>query len=359
MPRRPVADSDTIASVGYTSGSTGLPKGVRLPHRNLLANAELNVRYFDIEPDDRACLVLPLFFGMNKSSLLAHLLTGACVLLERGFLDVSAVVERMQREQVTSFSAVPTLFQTLLARGNLAANPLTGLRRLRIGAGIANADLIDRLQSTFPAARIYLSYGLAEVGLVTVLGPADIRKGPGCCGSVLPELNVKVIPNSQVQSEPTADRPALGEIVVNCGHVAAGYEHDADETNRVFQPDGVHTGDLGWIDENAYLYLTGRAKELIKSAGENIHPGEVEGYLNSHPKVADCVVIGVSHPWLGEAIEAFVVARSGAALEAQELLAFCRHGLSPLRRPQAIHILEQFPRTATGKVDKKALLKPR
>ncbi len=232
-------DPGVLACVNYTSGSTGLPKGVLLPHRNLVRNAEINVRYFDIHADDRICLALPLFFYMNKVDLLSYLLVGATAVLERGFAYPNGILTVMEREEVTSFSAVPTVFHTLLTQGDLKAHRLPSLRSIRIGAGRTSPKLLHDLSAALPRVRIYLSYGLTEVGLIAVLPPEDVLSKLGSCGRLLAEVPVRV-DRSGIVDELDGE---TGEIVVTCHHAALGYDGDAEEAGKVFRADGIHTGD--------------------------------------------------------------------------------------------------------------------
>lgn len=344
-------DPDALACVSYTSGSTGLPRGVQLTHRNLVRNVELNVRYLEIGSEDRACLVLPLFFGMNRASLLAYFQVGATVVLERGFVDPNGVLDAVRREDATSLSAVPSILVSLLARGNLKDAPLPSLRSVRIGAGSVRPELVQALLDAFPGVRIQATYGLTEVGLVAVMPPEQILRRAGSCGRVLPEITLRV--DGAVSGGQSG--AGAGEIVVKAPHAALGYEGDEEATRAVFRADGIHTGDLGWIDPEGFLFLVGRSKDLIKSGSENILPGEVEEHLLRHPAVAECAVVGVPDAWLGEAVQAFVVPAPGRSLDAQDLLKFCRREMSPIKRPKHVIICQGLPKTPNGKVDRRAL----
>ncbi len=339
-------DSSSIACINYTSGTTGIPKGVLLPHKNLIRNAELNIKYFQISSRDRTSLVLPLFFGMNKIFLLAHLMVGATVILERNFLSPNSVLASMEAERVTGLSAVPTVYHTLLSRGDIRRYTLTSLRYFRIGAGQVTPQLIRNLHEAFPRVDIYLTYGLTEVGLVTVLPPEKLQEKAGSCGSIIPEVQVHLAKGKEGSE---------GEIVIRCDHRAIGYYKNEEATRQVFKEDGIHTGDLGWIDEEGYLYLVGRQKDLIKSGSENIHPSEIEAVLINHEGVAECAVVGVPDEWLGEAIQAYIVPKEGFYLNSDQILRFCIDRLSPIKRPKYIIICDKLPRTETGKIKKTEL----
>jgi acyl-CoA synthetase (AMP-forming)/AMP-acid ligase II len=253
----------------------------------------------------------------------------------------------MRREQIDSFSAVPSILHTILARGDVGPERGPRLRSIRMGAGQVTEQLLDGLETAFPGVRIFITYGLTEIGLVTVLSPADLRSRAGSCGRLLPEVTVQLH---------DAGRDGIGEILVAGLHAARGYEGDEDHTRAVFRTDGIHTGDRGVIDPDGFLYLKGRSKDLIKSAGENIYPAEIETYLLSCPGVADCAVLGVADEQLGEVIRAYVAPAPGHALDAAAVVQFCRRSLSPLKRPRDVILCSALPRTANGKVDKQALL---
>ena len=331
---------EPAACVNLTSGTTGAARGVLLPDRNLLRNAELFAKYFGLRPDDRTCLVLPLYFGMNKIALLAHLRLGATVLLEEGFATPNTALASMSRESATGLCAVPAACHALMARGDLERYPQPHLRYLRIGAGRVSAALMDGLRRVFPGADVFTTYGLTEVGLVTCLSAEEHARRPDSVGRPIDEVQVDV----------AADGSGPGEVVVRASHAALGYEGDPAATADVFRPDGIHTGDLGRLDEAGYLFLTGRLKDLIKSGGENVHPAEIEAVLLAHPAVADCAVVGTPDPWLGEAARAYVALRPGIAGDAPALMRHCVEALPPIRRPKRIDIVERIPRNAVGKV---------
>jgi long-chain acyl-CoA synthetase len=343
----PEEDLRDVACINLTSGSTGLPKGVMLPARNLLVNAGLYVRHFGLRLEDRTCLFLPLYFGMNKIALLAHLTVGATVVLEAGFLTPNDGLAAMEAAGCTGLCAVPAPLQTLLARGDLAAHPLRTLRTLRVGAGRVEPALMARIEAQWPQAEVFLTYGLTEVGLVTVHDRASYHERPDAVGRVIPEVEAAIAPGEDG-----------GEIVLRCAHAAVGYYRDPGETAAVFRPDGLHTGDVGRLDDGGFLSLEGRSKELIKSGGENVLPREVEAVLLRHPDVSECAVVGVPDRWLGEAVCAYVVVRDGAGFDADGLRRHCARHLAPLKRPAQFVPVPALPRGATGKVLKGALPSP-
>ena len=315
-----------------------------LPDRNLRRNAELFAKYFGLRPDDRTCLVLPLYFGMNKIALLAHLRLGATVLLETGFATPNTALAAMSRESATGLCAVPAACHALLAPRRPAAPPAAA-PAVRPDRGRAASRPLSWMDcgGPFPAADIFTTYGLTEIGLVTCLSADEHARRPDSVGRPIEEVEVTVAeggagPGRSGGARPTMPRSATGAI--------------ATATAAVFREDGIHTGDLGRLDEAGYLFLTGRLKELIKSGGENVHPAEIEAVLLAHPSVADCAVVGTPDPWLGEAARAYVALRPGAAgRSGPALMRHCVASLPPIARPKRIDILERIPRNAGGKGD--------
>ena len=334
--RAPDAD---LACVNLTSGSTGRPKGVMLPARNLRRNAELYVEHVGLDHDEVTCLPLPLFFGMNKIALLANVLVGSAVLLERGATVPNALLASMRAHAATSLVAVPSMMRSLLRHGDLGSLP--PLRRVRIGAGVVDGTLASELRTALPDARIVLSYGLTEIGLVAAMPLEESDRHPRACGRPIDEVAVVIDP--------------AGEIVVRCDHAASGYWLDEQATRRTFTPDGVRTGDLGRL-EDGYLVLTGRLGGIIKSGGENVAAADVEAAIVRHPLVEECAVVGVEDAWLGEAIVAFVVPRRDVELAEAELRRHCVRELDPIRRPKRYVIGRDVPRTETGKIRRTELV---
>ena len=331
-----------LACINMTSGTSGPPKNVMLSHENLVRNAELYIRYFELTRDDRTCLVLPLYFGMNKIALLAHLALGATVLLEASASIPNRTLATMEAHGATGLCAVPASIRSILSRGDLSRFPVRTLRYVRIGAGRVPRPLMDELRSAFPTTEIYLTYGLTEMGLVAVLSDSEFDRRPDSCGRVIEEVDVTVTPS--------------GEIVVRCDHAASGYWRDPARTAAVFLSEGLHTGDLGRLDADGYLYLTGRQKEMIKSGGENISSEWVEQVILRHEAVADCAVVGVPDDWLGEAIIAVVVPEPGRALDERELQRHCKDELPPIARPKRFILRDEIPRNETGKIMRAELL---
>jgi malonyl-CoA/methylmalonyl-CoA synthetase len=325
------AASDDVALLIYTSGTTGRPKGVPLTHGNLLASATAVNLAWRWKPEDRLLLALPLFHvhglgvGLNGS-----LCAGAAVVLAARF-DPDQVAARCSEEAATLFFGVPTMYQTLVQSG--AAERLRALRLLVSGSAplpAALADELARATGQMPLER----YGMTETVMLTS-NPYDGPRKPGTVGLPLPGVSLRL-------SE-------AGEVQVRGPNVIDGYYERPDADAEAFTDDGwFRTGDVGEHDEDGYLRLIGRSKELIISGGYNVYPREVEEVLGQHPAVREVAVVGRPSERWGEEVTAVVVA--SRAVEAEALREYAARELAPYKVPKRVEFADELPRNAMGKV---------
>lgn len=340
---------DDVALILHTSGSTGRPKRVPLLHSNLSISARNIARSYALGPDDVSLCVMPLFHvhGLVASTL-ATFATGGTVVVPAKFSPLS--FWRIARDHgVTWYSAVPTLHQLLLARAAPGAERPAGAEKLRFirscSASLPPQVMLD-LEAAF-GAPVLEAYGMTEAAHQMASNPLPpaVRKP----GSVGPGTNVRIsIMDEGGRHLRTGER---GEVVIQGPNVIRGYENNPEANATSFVDGWFRTGDQGYLDENGYLTLVGRLKELINRGGEKISPREIDEVLLAHPSVAEAVCFGVPHPTWGEEVSAAVVLRS--PVTEAELLAYCRERLADYRRPKQIHITEAIPRTATGKIQRR------
>jgi malonyl-CoA/methylmalonyl-CoA synthetase len=323
---------DTPALICHTSGTTGLPKGAVLTSGNLLASAQAVRLAWRWSPDDRLALMLPLFHlhglgvGLNGT-----LVAGASVLVLGGF-DMAVLRDGVDELGATMFFGVPTMYH------RLAASPLgDSLRRLRLcvsGSAPLPADLHERIAEN-TGQRVLERYGMTET-VMLVSNPYHGERRPGTVGFPLPGVEVRLAPSN-------------GEIEVRGPNVFPGYWHLAEATTASFTDDGwFTTGDLGAWDDDGYLRIVGRSKELIISGGYNVYPREVEDVLRSHPAVADVAVVGQPSDEWGETVVAVVV--PNGPVDADDLKAYCAGRLARYKRPRVVRFVDDLPRNALGKV---------
>jgi fatty-acyl-CoA synthase len=347
-PRHP-GGADELFAILYTSGTMGKPKGVELTHENLMANAALSADALGLRADDVVFGVNTLFnaFGIG-TGVLGTMVAGASLVLHEGY-DAPTALDIVERERVTVFHGVPTNF--ILALNALRDGASANLGSLRTGV-VAGApvpeDLVQRIQRELvPGVRV--GYGMTETGnLVSVNTPDDPQgKQINTVGRPLSEVEVRVIDvdGSVLPVE------SVGEVAVRGPGVMRGYYRQPGETSQVFTSDGFFlTGDLGMVDEEGYVHLLGRRKEMIIRGGFNVYPREVEDRLHAHPAVLDVAVVGLPDEILGEVACACIVPVEGAIVTGEEIRDFCREVLADYKVPDLVRFLDGFPLTGSGKV---------
>jgi long-chain acyl-CoA synthetase len=354
----PTAETDT-AVILYTSGTTGQPKGAELTHSNMVHNALLANRLFGLHPHDVHLIVLPLFHSFGQTvQMNAGLATGATLLLLPRF-DAAQALELMQAEQVTFFAGVPTMYHALLNcddtdRFDLKAIA-AGLRLAVSGGAALPVELMRRFEERFEVP-ILEGYGLSETSPVATFNRVDRPRRPGSIGLPVWGVEVKIL--NRGGSEAKAGDP--GEIAIRGHNVMKGYFRRPDATAAAIDDQGwFSTGDIGVQDDDGYLYVVDRKKDMIIRGGFNVYPRELEEVLLTHPEVSLAAVVGVPHPSHGEEVYAFVVRTPGATLTEAELIAWCRQNMAAYKYPRMVEFRDSLPMTATGKILKRELVRER
>jgi acyl-CoA synthetase (AMP-forming)/AMP-acid ligase II len=342
---------DDVALVLHTSGSTGRPKRVPLEHRNLAASVQNIAATYGLGPDDVALTVMPLFHVHGLvASVLSTLFTGGTVVAPARFNPLS--FWRTVRDYgATWYSAVPTMHQLLLARvgkGNQTPAGAESLRFIRSCSAPLPVEVAERMESVF-GAPVLEAYGMTEASHQMSSNP--LPPSPHKLGTVGPGTGVRISIMDAAGAHLPTGQP--GEVVIQGPNVIEGYENNPEANKNSFTDGWFRTGDQGILDSDGYLRLVGRIKELINRGGEKIGPPEIDEVLLGHPLVSEAVCFGVPDKTLGEEVEAAVVLREPGT-EA-ELLAFCRERLAEFKCPKKIHIVTAIPRTATGKVQRRAV----
>jgi acyl-CoA synthetase (AMP-forming)/AMP-acid ligase II len=355
--RKPVVPPtvDDVALILHTSGSTGRPKRVPLSHANLSISAGNVARSYALSPEDVSLCVMPLFHvhGLVASTL-ATLATGGTVVVPGKFNPLS--FWRVARDySATWYSAVPTLHQLLLARAESGTRPAGAekLRFIRSCSASLAPQMMHDLEAAF-GAPVLEAYGMTEAAHQMASNP--LPPGNRLPGSVGPGTDVGI---SIMDGEGKRLAPGeRGEVCIKGPNVIRGYENNPEANATGFFGEWFRTGDQGFLDENGYLTLTGRLKEMINRGGEKISPREIDEVLLSHPAVAEAVCFGTPHPTWGEEVAAAIVlhpVEGGTPTTEAELMAFCKERLADYKRPKQIHITETIPRTATGKIQRRVV----
>ncbi|HZC06898.1 MAG TPA: acyl-CoA synthetase [Ktedonobacterales bacterium] len=344
--------ADTPAVIGYTSGTTGRSKGALLLHRNLIANISAITTAWRWTSEDRLLLTLPLFHTHGLMvGLHGSLYLGASVALRRKFDAADALAAFVADPAISLFFGVPTMYGRLVAEAERQGVPARLPRLFVSGSAPLSPHLFAEFERLF-GQRILERYGMTETGM-NLTNPYDGERRPGTVGGPFPGQEARIVDVASRQPLPSGE---IGEIEVRGPHVFAGYLHRPDATAEAMTPDGwFKTGDLGWVSEDDYFTITGRARELIISGGYNIYPREVEDVLVTHPAVAEVAVLGASDADMGEQVVAVVVPEAGQQPQAEELIAFCRERLASYKKPRRVVFMEALPRNALGKVQKHIL----
>ncbi|WP_119461981.1 alpha/beta fold hydrolase [Rhodospirillaceae bacterium SYSU D60014] len=347
----PVTD---IAVLQYTGGTTGFPKGAQLTHANLFVNtAQLALWAPDVKRgEEKSLAVLPLFhsFGMTAVMNLSLWIGAEIILLAK--FETAEVLDAINREKPTVFIGVPTMFSALTAARDVAKHDLSSLKFCISGG----APLPSELQRRFEAlsgCTLVEGYGLSEAGPVCTVNPLTGGK-PGSVGLPLPGTVIEIV--SMEDPDRTLEIGERGEICVTGPQVMAGYANRAKESVDILQGARLHTGDVGYLDEDGYLYIVDRIKDLILSGGFNVYPRQVEEVIYLHPAVEEAAVCGVPDLHRGEIVKAFIKLREGASVTAAELRAFLRDKLAPFQMPRQIEFRDELPKTLIGKISKKDLV---
>jgi long-chain acyl-CoA synthetase len=370
LPESPI-DEDDILAILYTSGTTGKPKGATVTHRQALANVQ-NIIVLGVAqalrgtpPPEAAAglqsaslLVVPLFHvtGCLSTMTLAYATGAKVVLMPVGRFDPDVAMQIIEREKVTAIGGVPTVMWRILESPNLETYDLTSVKRASYGGAPAAPELIDRIERVFPHMRKTLTtaYGLTETASVaTAHGGDDYFAHPGSVGRAAPTVELRVV-GPDGRDAPTGER---GEIWIKGPTVMAhGYWRRPDANAAAFTDGWFHTGDIGYLDADGYLYLVDRAKDMIIRGGENVYCVEIENVLFDHPDVVDAAVVGVPHRTLGEEVKAVVQLRPGSTMTADDLRDFCRERLADFKVPEHVEIRDEpLPRNPAGKVLKNLL----
>ncbi|MGO8756736.1 MAG: class I adenylate-forming enzyme family protein [Terracidiphilus sp.] len=342
------AESD-LAALMATSGSTGIPRFVKVSHGNLVANTEAIVRSQRLGAGERAMVVLPVSYCFGASLLHSHFYAGGSVVFDRRFMFPDKVLQAINDFRCTTFAGVPTVYNVLLTRSSLQRMAFPSLRRfLQAGGALAPAK-VGEMRAAFPDIEFFVMYGQTEAtARISCMDPRRWEEKPGSAGKPLDNLTVRIVDEDGNVLAPGQ----TGQLLVSGPSICGGYWNDPEETHRVLRDGWLHTGDLARQDREGYLWIEGRIGTFLKIRGTRVSLTEIEGKVAAMPGVYECAACAVEHPEAGDALMLLVVPDRGAQIDVEQI----RRGLPAHWTLDSIRLVPELPRTSTGKLARAELL---
>jgi fatty-acyl-CoA synthase len=350
--RQALLDAEDVINMQYTSGTTGFPKGVQLTHTNIVKNAFYIGECMRLGPEDRVCIPVPFFhcFGCVLGTLNTVTHEGTMIPVES--FDAEKVLQAVDQEQCTALLGVPTMFIAELEHPDFEQYDTSSLRTGIMAGSPCPMEVMKKVVDLMGASEITIAYGQTESSPVITQTRTDdpLELRVSSVGRKLPDVEVRIV---SMESEEEAGPEEQGELWTRGYHVMRGYYNMKDKTSEVIDDEGwLHTGDLAVMDKDGYVRITGRAKDMIIRGGENVYPREIEEFLYTHPEVSDVQVYGVPDQKYGEKVAAAVKLRQGSELTAEDIKDYCRENIAYFKVPEYIDFVEDYPMTASGKIQK-------
>jgi fatty-acyl-CoA synthase len=348
-----VVAADDVANIQYTSGTTGLPKGVMLTHHNVVNNGQFLAQGFHYTEQDKIVVPVPLFhcYGCVIGSM-TSLNTGAALILPNWTFDPRLTLQAVHDERATSVYGVPAMYVAEFALPEFASFDLTSLRTGMMSGAPCPVELMKRVLNEMHCRELVIAYGQTETSPVTTMSDADdpIEIRVKTVGRAMPQTEIQIVSTTTGQQVPIGEQ---GELCIRGYALMKGYDGDPEETAQVIRKDGwLHTGDLGIMHDDGCIHLTGRSRDVIIRGGENIYPREVEEFLYTHPKVGEAQVVGIPNARLGEIVCAWVRLKPGVEATEEEIKEFCQGQIAYYKIPEHVRFVTEFPATLSGKIQK-------
>ncbi len=346
-------EPDDPINIQYTSGTTGFPKGATLTHRNILNNGFFVGEGCRYTENDRVCIPVPFYhcFGMVLGNL-ACTTHGATIVIPAPAFEPEATLAAVAAERCTSLYGVPTMFIAMLGAPDFDRHDLRSLRTGIMAGSPCPVEVMKRVIDRMHMSEVGIAYGMTETSPVSTQTAFDdpVQKRVATVGRVHPQVEIRIVDPG---SRETVPRGASGELCTRGYSVMSGYWNDPERTSEAIDAEGwMHTGDLATMDAEGYVNIVGRIKDMVIRGGENVYPREIEEFLYSHPDIADVQVIGVPDERYGEELMAWIIPRPGALVDREQLKEFCQGRIAHYKIPRYVKLVDEFPMTVTGKVQK-------
>jgi acyl-CoA synthetase (AMP-forming)/AMP-acid ligase II len=353
FPSPPAIAPNDLAALMFTSGSTGTPRGVMVSHRNIIANTTSIIESLHLTARDSVLTVLPFYYCFGTSLLHTHLRVGGSLVVDSRFMYTETILERLASSACTGFAGVPSHFQMLLRSSGLRQDRFPHLRYVQQAGGHLPPAQVDSLRVALPRTQVFVMYGQTEAtARLSCLPPDRLDTKRGSIGKGIPGVRLRVVNDADRDVRPGE----VGEITAEGDNVAQGYWRQPEESATTFRNGRLYTGDLATVDADGFIYIAGREKEFLKVGGERVSCHAIESCLLELDDLAEAAVVGIPDDVLGEAVRAFVVARSDEHMDlVARVRTFCKQRMPGHLVPREILVVPSLPKNSTGKVMKSQL----
>ncbi len=357
QPKKPEKDikPEDVASLTYTGGTTGRSKGAVYTHRNLMIDAKIFTACLDVRRGkDVFSGLMPMFHGNGiwTSNMNVFMNGGTVVLFP--YFDAGEFIRAIERYHITQVHCVPTHLVAIVNHPHVKRADLSSVRVISVGSAPVPIELLKEVKELMPDATVIEQWGLTEAAIIGTSNPVHGIIKVGSAGMPVPTVEIKIVDPETGKDLPLG-KDSVGEIVLRSKKIIREYWNDPEKTREAIKDGWLYTGDMGYMDEDGYIYIVDRKKDMIIAGGYNIYPSEVEEVLYMHPKVKECAVIGVPDKYRGENVKAFIVLKEGEAATEEEIIEFAKKHLAKYKIPRIVEFREELPKSPVGKILRRVL----
>jgi long-chain acyl-CoA synthetase len=350
-----LAGLEDVASLTYTGGTTGLPKGAVYTHRNIMIDAKIFTIMLDVKPErDVFSGLMPMFHGNGIWNSNMNIFYNACSVVLFPYFDAGDLLRAIQTYGITQIHCVPTHLVAVVNHPKVKNFDLSSVRVISVGSAPVPIELLHKVKELMPDCTVIEQWGLTEAAIIGTSNPVHGIIKVGSAGLPVPSVEIKIVDTSSGEDLPVGEEN-VGEIVLRSKKIIKEYWNDPERTKESIRDGWLYTGDIGYMDEDGYVFIVDRKKDMIIAGGYNIYPAEIEQVLYMHPKVKECAVIGVPDPYRGENVKAFIVLKEGETASEEEIIEFTKQHLAKYKIPRIIEFRTELPKSPVGKILRRIL----
>ncbi|MBO8181530.1 MAG: long-chain fatty acid--CoA ligase [Archaeoglobus sp.] len=350
-----LATLEDVASLTYTGGTTGLPKGAVYTHRNIMIDAEIFTIMLDVKKEkDVFSGLMPMFHGNGIWNSNMNIFYNACSVVLFPYFDPGDLLRAIQTYGITQIHCVPTHLVAIVNHPLVKTFDLSTVRVISVGSAPVPIELLHKVKELMPDCTVIEQWGLTEAAIIGTSNPVHGIIKVGSAGLPVPSVEIKIVDSTSGEDLPVGEEN-VGEIVLRSKKIIKEYWNDPERTKESIRDGWLYTGDIGYMDEDGYVFIVDRKKDMIIAGGYNIYPAEVEQVLYMHPKVKECAVIGVPDPYRGENVKAFIVLKEGETASEEEIIEFTKKHLAKYKVPRIVEFRDELPKSPVGKILRRIL----